>query len=70
MARLLDKFAQKLAQIGANPDMGSYCGNSARRQRVFEFPFDIVYLQRDDVLVLLALAHHSRRPGYWKKRVE
>lgn len=32
------------------------------------FPFDRVYRMREDRLEMLAIAHHRRRPGYWKTR--
>lgn len=40
--------------------------------RVFpldRFPFLIPYAREDDRLVILAIAHSSRRPGYWRARV-
>jgi hypothetical protein len=33
------------------------------------FPFSIVYLVRsDDTVIVIAIPHHAREPGYWKKR--
>ncbi len=33
------------------------------------FPYDIVYrLRGDDELEVIAMAHHKRKPGYWKRR--
>ncbi len=43
-----------------------------RRLRKFtlgdRFPYAIVYAIRSDNLFVLAYAHGSRRPGYWKAR--
>ena len=43
-----------------------------RRLRKFtvgdKFPFSIVYAVLADVLFVLAYAHGSRRPGYWRAR--
>ena len=41
----------------------------ARRFILSGFPYDLVYSVRPDEIVILALAHHSRRPGYWKSRL-
>ena len=30
------------------------------------FPVDLVYLVRDEVVLVLALAPHKRRPGSWR----
>lgn len=32
------------------------------------FPFTLPYQIGDDEIVVLALAHTSRRPGYWSRR--
>lgn len=34
------------------------------------FPFTLAYQLRADEVVILALAHHRRRPGYWSRRVK
>ena len=34
------------------------------------FPFTVSYLLEDDLLFIVAIAHHSRNQGYWKKRIE
>ena len=40
-----------------------------RRCRLKRFPYSVVYtLDAADILVL-AVAHQHRRPGYWRKRV-
>jgi toxin ParE1/3/4 len=33
-----------------------------------KFPYSIVYVVLADVLFVLAYAHGSRRPGYWRTR--
>lgn len=33
-----------------------------------DFPFDIVYRYTREEIEIVAIAHHSRRPGYWKSR--
>jgi hypothetical protein len=32
------------------------------------FPFALIYAAAGDQLRILAVAHHSRRPGYGRKR--
>lgn len=34
------------------------------------FPYHIVYFVQDDEPVVIAYAHQSRRPGYWRDRLE
>ena len=41
---------------------------AVRRAMVPRFPYVIFFYVRDDVAIVLALAHGRRRPGYWSKR--
>jgi toxin ParE1/3/4 len=51
------------------PEAGSSRGASdVRRLVVVGFPYDLVYWRRADVLEVIALAHHRRRPNYWRDR--
>ena len=49
------------------PDVGRSRG-AARRLGVPGFPYDIAYRVSDDLVEVLAVAHHHRRPGYWRGR--
>jgi toxin ParE1/3/4 len=37
--------------------------------RLKHFPFAVLYIRRPDYLWIVAVAHGSRKPGYWKYRV-
>ncbi|HSR98975.1 MAG TPA: type II toxin-antitoxin system RelE/ParE family toxin [Kofleriaceae bacterium] len=39
-----------------------------RRRRVRGYPYSVCYVVEKDVVVILAIAHHKRRPGYWVAR--
>ncbi|HEX5756874.1 MAG TPA: type II toxin-antitoxin system RelE/ParE family toxin [Arenimonas sp.] len=40
-----------------------------RRQFLRRFPYQLVFVERDGVLIVLAVAHLAKRPGYWKQRL-
>lgn len=40
-----------------------------RRFVLDRFPFSIIYLDDPDVVIIIAVAHSKRRPGYWKSRL-
>jgi toxin ParE1/3/4 len=41
----------------------------ARRARILGWPYAVVFAVREDeTIVVLALAHGRRRPGYWGRR--
>ena len=35
----------------------------------WRFPYTLIYTLRDSRVVVVAFAHHSREPGYWRYRV-
>lgn len=34
-----------------------------------KYPFSLVYFVEDDIVNVVAVAHESRRPGYWRNRL-
>lgn len=41
-----------------------------RRISIRRFPYFVAYLVLDGAVVVLAVAHERRRPGYWSERLE
>jgi hypothetical protein len=41
----------------------------AKRLILKRFPYDVVIRELPEVVVVVAVAHHSRRPGYWRDRL-
>jgi toxin ParE1/3/4 len=51
------------------PLIGQPYGRRLRKFTVGDkFPYSIVYAVLAEVLIVLAYAHGSRRPGYWRTR--
>ena len=48
----------------ASPAMGG-----SRKIVVKKFPFSMFYLAVETGIVVIAVAHHARKPNYWKSRV-
>jgi hypothetical protein len=42
--------------------------SNARRVMLKPFPYSIVFYEQADQIVIIAFAHSSRRPGYWRSR--
>jgi len=40
-----------------------------RSWRIPRFPYSLIYRIVGQEVLIIALAHHSRRPGYWKDRL-
>ncbi len=43
--------------------------HGTRRYLLQRFPFSVVYRIEDQRILIVAVAHARRRPGYWKARV-
>jgi toxin ParE1/3/4 len=37
-----------------------------RRRVLHRFPYSVIYEAQGSTVTVLAVAHHRRRPGYWK----
>jgi toxin ParE1/3/4 len=59
-----------LALIAENPYVGQPRGRRARGYVLKRFPYTIFYEIRSDYVLIAAFAHQSRRPGYWRERLE
>jgi toxin ParE1/3/4 len=66
-SRLLADVRSALRLVEEFPELGTR-RQGCRRFLLSKFPFDLVYSIEGSVIVVLALAHHRRRPGYWKER--
>ncbi len=38
------------------------------RDAPLRYRFTVVYRIGDDEIIIVAVAHHSRKPGYWRLR--
>jgi plasmid stabilization system protein ParE len=59
-----------LTRALAFPRTGSPGPAGTRRMFLKDFPFAVVYRRDRDELIVFALAHHRRAPGYWQARVK
>jgi mRNA-degrading endonuclease RelE of RelBE toxin-antitoxin system len=50
-------------------ELGRPGKHNTRSYRVHRFPFRIVYQVQPDRIWIIAVAHLSRNPGYWVRRV-
>jgi toxin ParE1/3/4 len=52
-----------------SPMPGKAGANGVRRLILKRFPYDIVITESTEEVIVLAVAHHSRKPGYWRQRI-
>ncbi len=68
-AELAAEVERAVQRILAFPEHGSPYLTGTRRVTRGRFPFGIVYQPQPDGVIVVAIAHHRRRPGYWRGRV-
>ena len=52
------------------PDLGHRVDRNLRRMLLHRFPFSLIYSVEADAILIVAVAHCGRRPGYWQNRVD
>lgn len=67
--RFESSISRSLTRIVAAPNRLPSTFAGCRRCPVEQYPFDIIYHQLSDAIVVIAIAHRKRRPGYWRKRM-
>lgn len=58
-----------LPTVQRNPELGKPGRLGTRSWKTKRFPFRIVYLEQPDRFWIVAVAHLSRRPDYWIRRL-
>jgi plasmid stabilization system protein ParE len=56
--------------ITLHPDRSAPATNGTRSRIVQGFPFNVIYKIDAVELLIVAVSHHRRRPGYWESRIE
>jgi plasmid stabilization system protein ParE len=68
-AKFAGAFEKALTIAAQFPKAGSQGPAATRKVMVKGFPFSVVYLEEAPGIVVVAVAHHARRPGYWIGRL-
>ena len=55
--------------LPGKPWPGRLGERGVKRIPMKRFPFFLVFVSVDSGSVILAVAHHRRRPGYWRNRI-
>ena len=69
--RFKQRVAEGVKAIAVEPERYAPAAGlpGVQRFRLKQFPFSLLYINRADHVWVVAVAHGSRRPGYWKERV-
>jgi plasmid stabilization system protein ParE len=56
--------------IATFPRIGQRRRGGVRRVEVHGFRYGLIYMVRPDSIFIIAVAHYSRRRGYWRHRLK
>ncbi len=69
-ADYLVEFESTMLRICRNPQtFPAIDATALRKTGMRRFPFHVIYMVHADQVLVLAIAHHRRRPVYWTDRV-
>lgn len=68
-ARFFEAVQQTKQAIRQNPEFGAPHRHGTRKRRVVGFPNLVVYRDEPGRILIVALAHGKRTPGYWEGRL-
>ena len=56
-------------EISEHPETGFIHDHETRMRLVRKFPFGVIFKTYADHVFIVAVAHLSRKPGYWRRRL-
>jgi len=68
--RFIIEVERVVAVLSDQPEIGQRVGEIYRRILLVRFPFSLIYSIETDRIWIVAVAHHRRKPGYWKERID
>ncbi len=63
----IDLIEEDILPLSPMPGKSGTIG--VKRLILKRFPYDLVIIKGKFATVVIAIAHHSRKPGYWRERL-
>jgi toxin ParE1/3/4 len=67
--RLAREVRAAVRKIVATPERWRVLEQDVRRCLVCVFPYSVLYTIETDFILIIAVAHAKRQPGYWRHRL-
>ena len=67
--RFIESVENAIERILESPKRWRVIDEDVRRCIANVFPYGILYTIEDDLILIVAVMHFSREPGYWKRRL-
>ena len=65
-----EEVRQALDRVSHYPEAWSQLSPRIRRCLVNRFPYSVIYEVRNELLIIIAIQHHLRKPESWRSRVK
>lgn len=66
---LIDDVEKTVREIVVHPNASGRVSKHLRRKVLNRFPYGLIYAVETDQIRIVAIAHHKRRPEYWRYRL-
>jgi toxin ParE1/3/4 len=71
----LDAFAARLVDVLGSPERFARVKTRGiplklRQANLERFPYSVIFYSKGEFTVVVAVAHHKRRPNYWRRRLK
>jgi len=62
------EFENAISQVQTYPRRWRKGDHGAQVYHLRNFPYALVYKIQSETIVVVAVSHHRRKPGYWRER--
>ena len=69
-SNFLSEVERAVNSIATSPDTWRILEGDLRRRLIRTFPFGILFRVDPEEIVIIAVAHLRKEPGYWKERLK
>jgi len=66
----LSEVEHAVQSIATSPDSWPILQGDLRRRLMRRFPYGVLYRIEQEIIVIVAVAHLRKKPGYWKNRLK
>lgn len=66
--KFMDEILLAIERILIYPQSSAKLSQNSRRCLINKFPYGIIYQVKEDEIIIIAIAHLNRKPGFWQDR--
>ena len=68
--RFINEIERYSALLSEHPEIGQVIDENIRHLVFEQFPYSFIYTIEPEYIWILAIAHHHKKPGYWRERLD